>query len=544
MSCFCIAHLDLLPDLDANASLNLATSAQAAMALYGRISLGIPNLAGPPFKLPRLTLPPLSAMASLSAMAQLRAQAMARLGIDLATPRGITALARLTATLDARMPAIANLNLNLNAWVQLASVNAVAVNLSAICDACLSESASSTSALNMAAPPLSWGGPRLSLLTALLNLSAQLNVSLDASFVASLQAMAQAIAMAEVTLNVSEAATFSAGFCAIAQLKASLGVEPLQIGLPGVRAQVAANFSAMVSLAAQLGIDLSLGIPGLPALPDIPGFAAALTASLTAQLRAVLDASISLPTLELPSLNASMSALLSASLSLCLSAVLGIDVALPAPCTGCDLRAIMSRPKSSAPASQGSAVAPAAPARSSASAPGGTAGNAPSLADPASDIAQDSAAGSGGGGGSGSGSGSGGGGGGGGGGVQATIMTAQLLCTMGMAPSVLSVLPINRTQISTQFAANIMDHVPMANIMPFGMCMSPANPTVAAATAAAMGVLTPMPCIPATSAPWVPGAPTVMLGGQPMLDSTSKCMCNWAGMISIVFPGQVQTSIP
>jgi hypothetical protein len=537
VSCFCIAHLDLLPDLDANASLNLATSAQAAMALYGRISLGIPNLAGPPFKLPRLTLPPLSAMASLSAMAQLRAQAMARLGIDLATPRGITALARLTATLDARMPAIANLNLNLNAWVQLASVNAVAVNLSAICDACLSESASSASALKMAAPPLSWGGPRLSLLTALLNLSAQLNVSLDASFVASLQAMAQAIASIGVTLNVSAAATLSAGFCAIAQLKASLRVDPLQIGLPAVRAQVAANFSAMTSLAAQLGIDLSLGIPGLPALPDVPGFAAALTASLTAQLRAVLDASISLPTPELPSLNASMSALLSASLSLCLSSVLGIDVALPAPCAGCDLRAIMARPKSSTPASHGSAAAAGSPP----SGPAGTAENAPSPADPASDSALDSAAGSGGGGGGGSG---GGGGGGGGGGVQATIMTAQLLCTMGMAPSALSVLPINRTQISKQFAANIMDHVPMANIMPFGMCMSPANPTVAAATAAAMGVLTPMPCIPATSAPWVPGAPTVMLGGQPMLDSTSKCMCNWAGMISIVFPGQVQTAIP
>lgn len=117
MSCFCIANLNLLPELDANASLNLAASAQAAMALYGRISLGIPNLAGPPFQVPRLTLPPLSVMASLSAMAQLRAQAMARLGIDLATPRGITALARLTATLDARMSAIANLNINLNAWI-------------------------------------------------------------------------------------------------------------------------------------------------------------------------------------------------------------------------------------------------------------------------------------------------------------------------------------------------------------------------------------------------------------------------------------------
>ena len=55
--------------------------------------------------------------------------------------------------------------------------------------------------------------------------------------------------------------------------------------------------------------------------------------------------------------------------------------------------------------------------------------------------------------------------------------------------------------------ANIMDHIPMsADIMPFGMCISPSNPTVASATAAAMGVLTPMPCIPNTPAPWFSSA--------------------------------------
>jgi hypothetical protein len=127
---------------------------------------------------------------------------------------------------------------------------------------------------------------------------------------------------------------------------------------------------------------------------------------------------------------------------------------------------------------------------------------------------------------------------------QATVMTAQLQCTMGMAPSVLAVLPVNKTTISKQIAANIMDHIPTTNIMPFGMCTSPTNPTVAAATTAALGVLTPMPCVPATAAPWTPGAPTVMLGKQPMLDSTSKCMCSWAGVISIVSPGQAQTTIP
>src|SRR5690242_13487026 len=123
-------------------------------------------------------------------------------------------------------------------------------------------------------------------------------------------------------------------------------------------------------------------------------------------------------------------------------------------------------------------------------------------------------------------------------------MGALMTCTFGVAPSALVVLPKNKVLAEGPPAANIMDHIPMVNIMPFGVCSSPANPTVAAATAAALGVLTPMPCIPATAAPWVPGAPTVMLGKQPMLDNTSKCMCNWAGVISIVFPGQVQTSIP
>ena len=123
-------------------------------------------------------------------------------------------------------------------------------------------------------------------------------------------------------------------------------------------------------------------------------------------------------------------------------------------------------------------------------------------------------------------------------------MTAQLMCTMGMAPSALTVLPVNRTTAGKQVAANIMDHVPMVNIMPFGMCMSPANPTVAAATTAALGVLTPMPCIPATAAPWMPGAPTVLLGKQPMLDSTSTCLCNWAGVVSTAFPGRGRTSKP
>jgi Domain of unknown function (DUF4280) len=121
---------------------------------------------------------------------------------------------------------------------------------------------------------------------------------------------------------------------------------------------------------------------------------------------------------------------------------------------------------------------------------------------------------------------------------------AQLMCSFGAAPSNLVVLPVNRRMTDNQPAANIMDYVPMVNITPFGMCMSPANPQVAAATAAALGVLTPQPCIPATSSPWTPGSPTVLLANQPALNNTSTCMCNWAGVITIANPGQTDAEIP
>jgi len=117
-------------------------------------------------------------------------------------------------------------------------------------------------------------------------------------------------------------------------------------------------------------------------------------------------------------------------------------------------------------------------------------------------------------------------------------MGATLQCSFGAAPSSLMVLPDKAVLTSNMPAANIMDNKPMVNILPFGMCNSMANPMVAAATAAAMGALTPMPCLPVTAAPWAPGAPKVMLGGMPALDSDCKLMCNWGGVIQIVAPGQ------
>jgi hypothetical protein len=121
---------------------------------------------------------------------------------------------------------------------------------------------------------------------------------------------------------------------------------------------------------------------------------------------------------------------------------------------------------------------------------------------------------------------------------------ATLMCSFGVAPSTFVVLPINRALTSNMPAANIMDHIPLVNVMPFGMCMTPSNPAVAAATTAALGVLTPMPCVPVTPAPWVTGTPTVLLANIPALDNTHKLMCMWGGVISVVYPGQVTEQIP
>lgn len=123
---------------------------------------------------------------------------------------------------------------------------------------------------------------------------------------------------------------------------------------------------------------------------------------------------------------------------------------------------------------------------------------------------------------------------------------AQMMCSFGMAPSAIIVLPIHRTMTNQQPDANIMDHVPIVNIPPFGMCITPSNPAVAAATAAALGVLTPMPCVPVTPAPWVPGAvsPPVMLDNFPSLDNISTLNCVWGGVITFVTAGEFTVNIP
>ena len=124
--------------------------------------------------------------------------------------------------------------------------------------------------------------------------------------------------------------------------------------------------------------------------------------------------------------------------------------------------------------------------------------------------------------------------------AQLVCNGAMLQCSFGVAPGTKTVTPENMVLTGNQPAATIMDYIPMKNIMPFGMCQSPTNPMVIAA----QGVKTPAPCIPATTAPWTPGSPTVMISKKPALNSSSTLMCTWQGVISITMAGQMTVNVP
>lgn len=116
---------------------------------------------------------------------------------------------------------------------------------------------------------------------------------------------------------------------------------------------------------------------------------------------------------------------------------------------------------------------------------------------------------------------------------------AMLQCTFGAAPSTMTVLPNNKVLTCNMPAATIMDNKPMVNILPFGVCNAPSNPSNWKGP-----VFTPGPCVPNIVAPWAPGAPTVLIGNMPALNNSSKLMCMWAGVIQFTTPGQFTVQIP
>lgn len=124
------------------------------------------------------------------------------------------------------------------------------------------------------------------------------------------------------------------------------------------------------------------------------------------------------------------------------------------------------------------------------------------------------------------------------------IVTGALMqCSFGLAPAPFTVLPENQVMAGGPLpAANIFDMKPLLNVPPFGMCSAPANPAVIAATAAALGVLTPMPCMPVPAGTWLPGDPKVLIGFLPSLNNDCKLLCAWGGVIQFNVPGEFTVS--
>ena len=124
---------------------------------------------------------------------------------------------------------------------------------------------------------------------------------------------------------------------------------------------------------------------------------------------------------------------------------------------------------------------------------------------------------------------------------QLVVSGAVISCSFGTAPASLNVTSQTKCLIPGKPAATIQDIAANINIPPFGMCISMANPQVAAATAAALGVLTPCPCTLVAAGTWISNKPDCLISGIPCLDSGSTLTCAFgAGMISVGMPAQTK----
>ena len=215
-----------------------------------------------------LELPTLSlsanAMATLSAFAQLRVGALG-LGIDLLVPGQANAFARLAATLSARLSAMlsASLSLDAGAWTQLSATLTAVAQVQAALQLGIFPSPP-------AGPPLALWRPfliRLRALLPMIAISGQLGLSMSANLAVELGAMLRLMLRVPMptmpALSLSLMASLTAALSAIAQLKLSLGIDPLLIGLPAVRLMVAERVAATANAIQQ---SFGLSLPNLLAM--------------------------------------------------------------------------------------------------------------------------------------------------------------------------------------------------------------------------------------------------------------------------------------
>jgi hypothetical protein len=95
---------------------------------------------------------------------------------------------------------------------------------------------------------------------------------------------------------------------------------------------------------------------------------------------------------------------------------------------------------------------------------------------------------------------------------------ASLRCSFGGSPGRLLVAPDRAVCVGARPVAQVLDHRPFVNIVPFGVCA--AGPR-------------PRRCMPETLAPWAHGAAGVGVASAASLHTSSTLLCLAGGVIRI-----------
>lgn len=119
---------------------------------------------------------------------------------------------------------------------------------------------------------------------------------------------------------------------------------------------------------------------------------------------------------------------------------------------------------------------------------------------------------------------------------------AMAQCSFALGP--FNLMAVNNVMFENKPVLTVKDVSPGANVVTAGrMCTSMGNPAVSAATAAALGVLTPQPCTLAPAGMWKPGTINAKVKNFPVLDNTCTLNCVFGGIISVLFPGSLRTLV-
>lgn len=128
---------------------------------------------------------------------------------------------------------------------------------------------------------------------------------------------------------------------------------------------------------------------------------------------------------------------------------------------------------------------------------------------------------------------------------EIVTLSAQIKCAGALPPGITALVVTPANMVSSEYkpVATVMDYIP-ANIITFGMCNLIANPQVASLTSAALGVLTPAPCVPVITSPWSPGSSKLKIKGMKALTKSCKAQCTYGGSITIESAGQAKLKAP